>query len=391
MHHSSACESFHKQYRPTLISLRQIKTLNTSNHRGVKVAQGLRRSWLLLGLAAGWLVASGCGDPEIQSYRVPKETSPAPAATAAANRLPHLHWDLPKGWVELPPDRLRMASFRVTGENGTKAEVAIIPLPGLTNSIELESVNLWREELQLSALPPENLTNQASAITFGGLPARLYDMSSSTNRAGESFRRRTLGVILEREGVLWFAKMTGDEPVVALEAPRLRTFLESVTFDESDHSLPAAPATATRPATSGPGLPNWTVPGHWQSKSPGPMVLVAYIVPGDAGKQADVTISKLAGEGGTLLGNVNRWRGQLGLPPTTEAELPKQLSFIEVGGASAPRVELAGTNPRTSREEKMVAVAVRRGDETWFYKLMGEPSVVEAEKDTFAKFIQSAY
>lgn len=337
-------------------------------------------------MALLWLVNAGCSDPAIQSYRVPKESTPAPMATPG--RMPHLHWDLPSGWEEVPPDRLRMASFKIAGADGGKAEMAIIPLPGVTNQIELESVNLWREDLQLAPLPQEGLASQASEVSFGGLPARWYDMSSATNRTGEKFRRRTIGVILERGNALWFAKMTGDEPVVAQEAAKLRTFLERLTFDETDHSAPA-PAMAARPAHSG-DLPKWTVPAHWQSKTPGAMVSVAFGISGGSG-QADVTISKLAGDGGGWLGNVNRWRGQLSLPPTTEGEVPKATTFLEVGGQQAPRIELAGSNSRTGRDERMIVVAVRQGSETWYYKLMGEPGAVEAEKETFAKFIQSAY
>ena len=42
---------------------------------------------------------------------------------------------------------------------------------------------------------------------------------------------------------------------------------------------------------------------------------------GDGGATAAVNVSSSAGEGGGLIGNVNRWRGQLGLAPLSEAEV----------------------------------------------------------------------
>jgi hypothetical protein len=41
-------------------------------------------------------------------------------------------------------------------------------------------------------------------------------------------------------------------------------------------------------------------------------------------------------------------------------------------------------------KSRVLAVIVPRQGETWFYKLMGAPSLVNAEKDNFIKFVKTA-
>jgi len=107
---------------------------------------------------------------------------------------------------------------------------------------------------------------------------------------------------------------------------------------------------------------------------------------------ADVSISKFGGAAGGLGPNVNRWRGQLGLPPLSEAEAEKSAEMVEVGGKKdSYLVDLKGTNMRTGKPAHLVAVGVPRGGETWFYKLLGDDAVVSKEKDAFLKFVVSAY
>ena len=60
--------------------------------------------------------------------------------------------------------------------------------------------------------------------------------------------------------------------------------------------------------------PTWTVPSGWQEGQLAQFLVAKYVIAGADGTAA-VNVSSLAGDGGGLLANVNRWRGQLGLPP----------------------------------------------------------------------------
>ena len=60
---------------------------------------------------------------------------------------------------------------------------------------------------------------------------------------------------------------------------------------------------------------------------------------------ANVSMTVLQGDGGGLLGNVNRWRGQLGLEPVEEKDLKDMLKPVEALGDEARLDETDGDAP----------------------------------------------
>src|SRR5688572_18194483 len=64
----------------------------------------------------------------------------------------------------------------------------------------------------------------------------------------------------------------------------------------------------------------WTAPSTWKAQAPTAMRLASFAIPTKAGKDLDFSVVMLSGEAGGLLANVNRWRGQIQLPPLTQAQ-----------------------------------------------------------------------
>ena len=89
------------------------------------------------------------------------------------------------------------------------------------------------------------------------------------------------------------------------------------------------------------------------------------------------------GEVGGLLANVNRWRGQSGLPPVDEAGLPDVTQQVTISGTPATLVEAVG--------EKNASFSVFHpvGDATWFYKISGPSAAVTPENAAFRAFLES--
>jgi hypothetical protein len=135
--------------------------------------------------------------------------------------------------------------------------------------------------------------------------------------------------------------------------------------------------------------PTWTVPAGWQEGELAQFLVARFVIQGGDNAVALVNVSKLDGDGGGLLPNVNRWRGQLGLPPATEEEIAK-LPTIDASGAKAVVADYAGTEPKTQKSARLVGVVVPQNGQTWFYKLMGDVNLVGAQKDALIKFVQSA-
>src|SRR2546425_682214 len=97
----------------------------------------------------------------------------------------------------------------------------------------------------------------------------------------------------------------------------------------ADNPAPAAPAAAnpaggnmaaTPVATAGGTGLTWTAPASWQAKAASAMRKGSYAVPGDGGATADLSITAFPGDVGGEAANVNRWRGQVSLPPLADAE-----------------------------------------------------------------------
>ncbi|MDX1950925.1 MAG: hypothetical protein SFY81_02005 [Verrucomicrobiota bacterium] len=354
----------------------------------------LPRICLLLLISGG---LAGCSREEISSYRVPKEQKkslPRHAHgpgdghnhEAPAPERPHLHWELPTGWSETSGDTMRAGSFRISAGDGRLAEVSIVPLQGVTG-VELESVNMWRQSLGLKEVGREEFAGMTSKVQVGPATGTLVEMASTEARVEGKFKLRTIGVFLEQEGALWFFKMTGEDALVAEQKPKFLTFLKSVTFHGPDAHGEQKPAvTAREPASTTQG--DWPIPQGWQATEPGQMVKASYKISGGSGQSADVTVSVFPGATGGLLANVNRWRGQINLPPIQEGELANLVSEQQLPRDKAQIVDLLGT--RAGKETRMLGAIVPRGENTWFFKMTGDSELVGQQKENLLGFIDKA-
>jgi hypothetical protein len=123
---------------------------------------------------------------------------------------------------------------------------------------------------------------------------------------------------------------------------------------------------------------------------PSQFLLAEFSISGTNGAKAEVNVAELNGEGGGLLANVNRWRGQLGLGAIGENDLPQLAQSLDVPGGKATLVDFAGVDAKTRAPTRLVGVIVSQNGQTWFYKLMGAGQIVAQQKSAFTKFIQSA-
>jgi hypothetical protein len=119
------------------------------------------------------------------------------------------------------------------------------------------------------------------------------------------------------------------------------------------------------------------------------MRAASFRVTGKDNKQADVSVVPLPGLAGSDLDNVNRWRGQVGQPAVSEAELAKLAQPVEVAGQSASLYEQAGANPGSGDKTRILAAITRRDGVAWFFKMTGDDGLVSQEKPAFIDFLKS--
>lgn len=354
---------------------------------------------------------TGCGRDDVRTYRVPKETN----SQLAAADLPAGHPDLPGAtaapsapakvpadWQEAPPGEMRVASYHVKGKDGKMADVSVIPLPGMAGR-DIDNVNRWRGQVGLAAVSEAELGKLAETVQIGGQEGKLYEMAGQNSGSAE--KQRILAAIVRRPDAAWFFKMVGDDALVAEQKSAFVVYLKSFSFPGAgggaamqDAQLPPShppigninPATAASAPTSSEGKPEWQVPAGWKKIDGGQFLVAKFIISGSDNSQAAVNVSMSAGDGGGVLGNVNRWRGQLGLSQQSQAEVDKLVTPVDIEGGKAILVDMTGTDMKSGAKTRLVGAIVPKGQQTWFYKLMGPAPLVEQQKEAFTKFVQSA-
>lgn len=139
-------------------------------------------------------------------------------------------------------------------------------------------------------------------------------------RAPQDPRWRMIAAIVPAGDQVWFFKAVGSSPRLAMQRPALEKFLGALKVSGSQVS--------------------WTLPAGWTEEK-GRGERSATLRFGDEPK-FELTVSRLGGDGGGTLANVNRWRGQMGQGPVAEADLGKATKTLKAGETSITLVDLEG-------------------------------------------------
>ena len=349
------------------------------------------------------LIFAGCGEIEqIQTYRAPKDP-PEPATVAAGPAtdrmwgaiVPHgeaawffkatgpkdvvvaqeealdaflktvkfaaaadakPEWSLPEGWKQVPASGLRFATIEIPAD-GKPLELSVITLPWDTAdepAALLSNVNRWRDQLGVPHFGPQQLKAEIAEVMLEGATASVV-----------SFEGRA-----KADGMARPPFASGRMPATSGAPPA---------------KVAAAPASEEL---------KYSVPEGWAKGAINPFRKAAFIAV-DGNKKVEITVSTA---GGDLLGNVNRWRGQVKLDPTTAEQLAADAKKIDVGAkASAPGepgasatgavgdyVELIGPDGET-----ILGVVVSAAGQQWFIKLTGDSNLAAREKPKFEAFVKS--
>lgn len=141
------------------------------------------------------------------------------------------------------------------------------------------------------------------------------------------------------------------------------------------------------PRPSPQGALKWTAPKGWTEQE-GTGMRFATLVPPGPGK-AEMSVIMLPGPAGGELANVNRWRGQIGLPPIDEAALAAARKVVK---SKAGNVSVYDFTSEGGVKSRMVVGLLTAPDgNTWFLKLMGEADPVGKAKPAFMKYLETLH
>lgn len=165
--------------------------------------------------------------------------------------------------------------------------------------------------------------------------------------------------------------------LAACQKDRIET--RRVAKEDSPAMGEAAGGAPARPA----GL-SWTTPKGWTELAGNGMRAASFELPRGPGK-AEVTVVALPGDVGGELANVNRWRGQLALPPFTEEQMGAARQTVRCRAGSVLVYDFTGTGTKKTR---LVAGMIQVSGTTWFFKLMGDEGAVAAARPAFLKLLE---
>ncbi len=137
------------------------------------------------------------------------------------------------------------------------------------------------------------------------------------------------------------------------------------------------------PAPSGAPL-RWTLPKGWTEAAGGAMRYATFTAPVPGKLDASVVV--LPGPAGGELANVNRWRGQIGLPPLDEAGLAAARKVLKARAGPLKVYDFTSDGKPGSR---LVAALAEAGGNTWFVKMTGDADAVGAARPDFMKLLGS--
>ena len=250
-------------------------------------------------------------------------------------------WTLPPDWERLPGEGMRYATLQYS-KDGSPLELSVISLPIGDVSIDeyvLQNVNRWRNELKLKPIQAADLAGQTESVQVGDTTATMVNLlGSRDNRQRPPFM---------------------DTP-------------------------PAPPAGG---AAGSSGEVSYTVPDGWQASTLSQLRKAAFIVQ-EGDKQVEITIIPLAAQAGSLLPNINRWRGQVGLSEIDRQQMESELVKVTVGDVQGFYVKLQAPEGAEKQQTILGVIAVR-GPSSWFVKLNGDTLLADRETESFKQFVSS--
>jgi hypothetical protein len=147
----------------------------------------------------------------------------------------------------------------------------------------------------------------------------------------------------------------------------------------------AVPSVAANTASNVP------VPPHWEPQPLAQMRQASFLVRGENGTMADISLVTLGPSSGDVLANVNRWLGQLGQPRVTADDLPRVVQHLpsELGHVAVVDIEGKPEQGDPNKDGRIIAAIAPAESGTAFFKLRGNAALAGAEKENFLKWVSA--
>ncbi len=316
------------------------------------------------------VVAPRAAGPSVEARfgLAPRAHEPVADDGGVAEARGMLRWDLPAGWVERAPSAMRIANFLAAGD--PLAECYLTILAGDAGGLGA-NVNRWLGQLGRPALGPSDMDALPRAKLLERDAVLLEAQGDFTGMSGGAARtgQRLLGLLLVDPAGSAFLKFVGPDAVVVREREaflQLAASFRSAPAAETD----AQPSAAMREERAA-GL-RAAVPADWMRVTARPPRALDLRI--DDSTECSITV--LPGEAGGARSNLDRWRGQIGLPALDDAQFAA-LERVSLLGAPGLLVEASNDGAG------LLGAVLCAPDRSVFVKLTGPAARVARERTAF--------
>jgi hypothetical protein len=275
---------------------------------------------------------------------------------------------------------MRQASYLVKGENGAVADISLVRLGGGAGGT-LDNVNRWLSQLGQPAIDEAKLGQLAQHLNSSMGDVIVVDLTGLPAGADAARDGRIIAALVQTTDSTLFFKMRGNSELVESQKGDFVKWVGSVC------NAGAEPPSAAAAAPSGPAPASaqikWKTPDGWKEAPASAMRYASFTALGPNNQTADISVVTFPGEGGSDADNVNRWRGQIGLPPLESGAVAAAVTSLNAPNGTFSTMDI------TNADKRMLAAWTRRGGQSWFFKIVGPGGVVEQEKSRFVEFVRS--
>jgi hypothetical protein len=302
--------------------------------------------------------------------RMPGSIAPT-AATAATT---------PPNWEPQPLSQMRQASFLVKDDQGATADISLVSLGTAAGNV-LDNVNRWLDQLGQPPITEQKLGEIAQRLTTSSGDVTVVDLAGLPKDADPAKDGRIIAGMLTTGTSTLFFKMRGNADLVEAQKTDFIKWVAAVCDAQTETR--SQPMAAMPPQDTGPPPIKWQTPENWRAVSPSSMRYASFTASAENGEKIDISVVTFPGDGGSDPDNINRWRGQLGLPPLDPTTVSSQIAPLKTADATFSTTDIVGAKSRT------IAAWTRHDGRAWFFKATGPSAAVENEKSNFVNFIES--
>jgi hypothetical protein len=299
----------------------------------------------------------------------------APTAPTAATAV-----TTPPNWEPQPLSQMRQASFLVKGDNGAAADISLVSLGPAAGNV-LDNVNRWLDQLGQPPIIEQKLGEIAQRLTTSSGEVTVVDLAGLPKDADPAKDGRIIAAMLTTGTSTLFFKMRGNADLVEGQKSDFIKWVAAVCDAQTEAK--SEPMAAMPPQDTGPPPIKWQTPENWRAVSPSSMRYASFTAQAENGEKIDISVVTFPGDGGSDPDNINRWRGQIGLPPIDKNAVTSQIAPLKTADATFSTADIVGAKART------IAAWTRHDGRVWFFKATGPSAAVEKEKPNFVKFIES--